>query len=188
MNRRRALARRWMDGDPTDVDAVAPNAEGAARLMPTRVKSGKAASMRRGVAHLVREAMIATDGKHATLVTRWVCGGGSVNALPVDAGTNHAECLNCVEAADLPRGPVVYRCIADDGVVIYIGSTTNLALRIRRHKRASHWWDEADRIEPQPYPNEGAARVAEAVAITEEQPFYNIDCVPGRRADEGGAS
>ncbi|HET6628511.1 MAG TPA: GIY-YIG nuclease family protein, partial [Woeseiaceae bacterium] len=146
--------------------------------MPTTVKSGRAASLRRGVAHLVYEAAIATDIRGAILAARWECGGGSIEAIPVTADGDFATCANCVEAARLPRGPVVYRCYADDGEVIYIGSSVNLAQRIRSHRAGTHWWDEVVRVEHEAHPSEASCRLGEALAIRTELPFYNRDGKP----------
>lgn len=153
----------------------APASRGDALLMPTTIKSGRAVSLHNGVAHLIHKAAIATDHTGAILAARWACGGGSVNAVPATPDGDYATCANCAEGARFPRGPVVYRCYAADGDLIYIGSTVYLHQRIRAHRApsGSPWWDEVVRIEPESYPTESAARMAEAKAISRERPFYN---------------
>lgn len=165
-------------------DLTAPRSLDGARLMRTRIKSGLAASIRRGVVHYVREAAIATDGTSARLVARWQCGGGSVDAVPMVPSADRLVCQKCAEAIKWPRGPVVYRCYdAEDGELIYIGSSIDFATRIQAHKSGTYWWDEVGDIHCEPHPTERAARLAESRAIFTERPFYNRDGVPANRTE-----
>lgn len=164
----------------TDGTLAAPSSRDDVRVMPALIKSGKAASLRRGVVHHVYEAAIVTDGKHARLAATWACGGASVEALAVADADNAVVCAFCAEAIHQPRGPVVYRCIDGEGDVIYIGSTINLHQRVRAHRGGAYWFDEVVDIDAVQYPTESAARLAEAKAIRAEKPFYNRDGVPAR--------
>lgn len=171
MAARRELALRFASGD-----VVAPASMEAARLLPTLVRSGRAMSLRTGVVHLVEDAAIATEGAVATLVTRWRCGGGSVNALPADVDERLVGCANCKEAAKYPTGPAVYRCYDADDELLYISSTVSVYQRIKGHRSATAWWDEVARIDAQGFPTISAARLAESVAIRAEAPAYNREC------------
>lgn len=171
--RRRDLARQFMNGD---IDA--PASLGTARLMPAIVKSGAAASLNRGITHLVAFAALAVDNDGAALATRWECSGGSVNAVPVTDEDNYAICANCRDVARHPRGPVVYRCYDADDELIYIGSSINLRQRIYTHRSSTRWWGEVARVEAEPHPSEGACRIAEGRAIATESPYYNTVGVP----------
>jgi hypothetical protein len=168
---RRALAAAFVDGD--DLSAY-----GDAQLLPTRVKSGRAASVHNGVAHLVETAAIVTDPSGAVLVAKWHCGSYSVNAVPVPAdGVDFATCVHCAEAARWPRGPVVYRCYDAEGDLLYIGSSIDVRQRLRAHKApgvgGSRWWPEVDRVECEGYDTEAKCRLAEAEAIRREPSRYN---------------
>lgn len=175
---RRTLARQFMNGQ-----VEAPASVDGARLMPVTVKSGRAASLTRGVAHLVEAAALAVDERGAVLTARWECNGGSVNAAPVSTTEGYAACANCAEAIRLPRGPVVYRCIDDEGAVIYIGSSIDVRSRVRAHRSGTPWWDEVVDVQTESFPNEAACRLAEALAIRDEQPFYNRHGVVSDRAE-----
>lgn len=173
------LASRFVSGG-----ATAPTtSDTGAQLLPTRIKSGKAASLKRGIAHMVAEAAIATDEHGAVLTARWECGGGSINAVPVVGGdSDFATCANCADAARCPRGPVVYRCMAADDSLLYIGSSIDVRTRLRAHAMpgGSEWWADVDRVDFEQYPTEATCRIAEAAAIRSEQPLHNREGVRRR--------
>ncbi len=75
MSARTELAHLFMTGK-----VEAPASRRDARLMPALIKSGRAASLQKGIVHQVKLAAIATDGRTATVSARWACGGGTMNA------------------------------------------------------------------------------------------------------------
>lgn len=169
-----SLAYKFANGD-----VEAPITRGGITLMPAKVKSGRAVSIHRGIAHTVKAAAVVTGPEGAALVARWACGGRSVNAAPVPPKSSHAVCSGCAEASLLPRGPVVYRCYdAEDGELIYIGSTVDLFTRVRAHRSGTAWWEEVGEVKAESYPTESAARAAESQAIAAETPYYNRRGLP----------
>jgi hypothetical protein len=89
-------------------------------------------------------------------------------------------------SADLPHH--LYRCYDADGVLLYIGCTSDVEKRMASHRRGngigpSRWLAahmaryevDADR-----YPNRYAGQDAEAAAIFTEQPVFNTQgrCLP----------
>lgn len=148
---------------------------GPARALPATVKSGRAMSLRNGVTHMVREAVIATGPEGAVLAARWQCGSNSSNAVPLAVDDEPGVvCANCVAAGQMPVGPTVYRCFDDEDDLIYVGSTINAARRIRQHRSSTYWWEDVERVTFDTYDTEAHARRAEAEAIASEEPFYNI--------------
>lgn len=171
MNDVRAAAGRYVGGELDDRGHF-----GTAWLMPTRIKTGIAASINNGRVHLANSAALATDGTRTVLAVRWVCGGGSSNARPAEI--DEVACESCERLQHLPEGPVVYRCYDDEGALLYIGSSINLRQRVRGHRGATRWWDEVVRVEAESYPTETAARIAEAHAIRDELPERNKYGIP----------
>ena len=74
-------------------------------------------------------------------------------------------------------GWVVYRCYAADGSPLYVGVTSDLDARLRRHKNcktySSRWWPLLDRIEADTFESRYQAGAAERAAIRELQPRFN---------------
>lgn len=77
-----------------------------------------------------------------------------------------------------PRRTALYRCFNSDNAPIYIGVTFDLGPRIAGHSLRSDWWTETVRVEVMWFDDREDALAAEARAIVEERPRYNI--VPGR--------
>lgn len=75
----------------------------------------------------------------------------------------------------------VYRCYGADGELLYIGATSDLARRLRDRPR-DHWWPDVARITEEWHPTAPSAFAAERLAITAEQPRYNIDWKTGAPA------
>ena len=68
---------------------------------------------------------------------------------------------------------VVYRAVAADGTVLYVGMSTQLARRLSAHARRSAWWPLHDRIEQdEPLPLDQAF-ISEADQITLLRPQFN---------------
>ena len=158
----------------------APSSFGSARVMPTKVKTGRAAALANGITHLVLEAATITQDGDATLATRWHCGGGSVNAIPVADGEAAAICATCVEMHRLPRGPLLYRCYDATDNLLYIGSTGDAVTRTKAHRSGTRWWPDVDHVTYEPHPTIASARQAEARAIASESALHNVAGVDAR--------
>jgi hypothetical protein len=148
-------------------------------LVRAHSKSGFAASRRTMNVHRVSEMVARRDGATIRFATRWICGGGSVDAVPVaDPDSGGARCSRCDERlADLLAGLIaVYRIYDHEGGLLYIGSTTNgVNTRLAGHKKAA-WWPLMDptRTRVDRFDNELQARAAELRAIRAEQPRFNV--------------
>lgn len=76
----------------------------------------------------------------------------------------------------------VYRCYDSDGVLLYIGCTTNVQKRLKSHFSApanntASWWLSlfyADHEVEGPFPGRAAGRATEAAAIAAEHPLFNL--------------
>jgi excinuclease UvrABC nuclease subunit len=67
----------------------------------------------------------------------------------------------------------VYRCIDENGLLIYVGVTRNMGNRMVMHEAETEWWSEVDQIIVKPYKTEAEARSVEVTAIYQEAPLYN---------------
>lgn len=148
-------------------------------LVRAHSKSGFAAARRTMSVHRVQEMVAVRDGHALRFAARWICGGGSVDAVPVaDSALADGHCARCDERlADLMFGLVaVYRIHDADGGLLYVGSTVNGAYtRIAAHKKAA-WWPLMDpsRTRLERFDNELQARAAELRAIRTEHPRFNV--------------
>jgi predicted GIY-YIG superfamily endonuclease len=74
-----------------------------------------------------------------------------------------------------PRAPhALYRFFADDGSLLYVGITWNIAARFPQHATEKPWWSEVANITIEAHPNRVAVLEAERQAISAESPRYNI--------------
>lgn len=129
------------------------------------VDLGIGAAIRTGIGHHVLEAVeIAVDGE-TRLVARWMCGGASADVMPVK--TNEVDCINCRLAASVPQSPVVYYAWAEGDELLYVGSSTNVAQRLRQHATQADWWSSVRRLSFDEFKTEAEARRAEIEAIQE---------------------
>jgi hypothetical protein len=74
------------------------------------------------------------------------------------------------------RGAVttyVYRFFRGDGTLLYVGVTKNLESRFGAHQNKP-WWPQASHSTVDAHGNRALALAAEAIAILEENPLYNI--------------
>lgn len=67
----------------------------------------------------------------------------------------------------------VYRIYAEDGLLLYVGSTRNLPNRLEQHSHAK-WFRLAYKVELDEYASEVEARSAERAAIRDECPAANV--------------
>jgi predicted GIY-YIG superfamily endonuclease len=69
----------------------------------------------------------------------------------------------------------VYRLFDNEGRLIYVGCTHDPEARIAMHRNKAWWAPQIDRIKIKVFPNRQAAIEAEAKAIQEENPRWNIN-------------
>ena len=72
------------------------------------------------------------------------------------------------------RTHVLYRCYARHKVLLYVGITNHPEERLAQHRADKPWWKYVDHITLQNYPSRKHLIEAEAVAIREENPTFNI--------------
>jgi predicted GIY-YIG superfamily endonuclease len=86
------------------------------------------------------------------------------------------------------RTHVLYRCFTRKKVLLYVGMTNDPEDRFKQHKAAQPWWNYVDHITLQRWPSRKALMEAEAVAIREERPKFNVNIpagIYGERANFG---
>lgn len=136
---------------------------------------------RRGsVAHRIRDLAVARINGRPKYGALWVCGGGSSDAVLLEAGAEADICPRCEER----RFPAVYRCFDAEGRLIYVGCTVELTARRRWHEIQSPWWPEVAEIRTEKFADITKAHIAEARAIRSERPLYNKRL----QRNEGGAA
>lgn len=75
---------------------------------------------------------------------------------------------------EAPAGvPYVYFLLADDGAVVYIGSTRHLRRRLSQHRRDKAWWAEVAFIRAFPHASLDAALDAERRYLAAANPRHN---------------
>lgn len=72
------------------------------------------------------------------------------------------------------RANVLYRMYDADGVLLYIGITTNLEDRLADHRGFKGWWREVSTIKLEHFPTRSSAEDAERLAIETEVPRWNV--------------
>lgn len=68
----------------------------------------------------------------------------------------------------------VYTVFGAAGVILYVGSSANLQVRIGQHRATKPWWGEVDHVAVEPFPSRASARAAEKEKILATTPKYNI--------------
>lgn len=79
------------------------------------------------------------------------------------------------------REHVIYRLHDANGALLYVGHTSDIATRIRSHKREKAWWPEVMSMETTAVASKQEAVEAERMAIQTESPLHNMQLVPGFR-------
>jgi hypothetical protein len=142
------------------------------------IDGGIAAARRTGVSHhLVDAVEIAIDSR-TTLAGRWLCGGSSVDAVLLNEDS--VDCVGCRLAAAVPQTPCVYYAWSADEELLYVGSSVNVAQRLRGHMAQTRWWSDVRRLTFDEYATEHEARRAEFEAIAKRPGVHNREGV--RRA------
>lgn len=87
---------------------------------------------------------------------------------PVGRAQNHQRLL--------VTPTVVYRHWAADGSLLYVGISAQDSYRRRQvaHKNNSHWWPDVHEITTVLYDNRKDAQLAEALAVANENPAWNV--------------
>lgn len=136
---------------------------------PAVCKTGLAASSRKMKVHRVEWMKTRVINGRLCCWAQWVCGGDSIDAVVIaDPEPFGGVCQRCAL-----MGWFTYHCFTADRVLLYIGSTGDRYMRFKGHARQSPWWLEVADIQLTEYPDETAARVAEALAINAEHPVHN---------------
>ena len=74
-----------------------------------------------------------------------------------------------------PLGPHdVYSCFDSDGVLLYVGMTSDLATRLTNHKYATSWWGQVARVTHTTVPDRPTARELERDLIRSQAPLFNV--------------
>ena len=68
----------------------------------------------------------------------------------------------------------LYRHWGEDGSLLYVGISCNVGVRTSQHAKAASWFYLVRNITVDNFPDRQAAMTAEAVAIFNEKPKYNI--------------
>lgn len=76
----------------------------------------------------------------------------------------------------------LYRFVADDGSLLYVGRTTDPGRRFAEHRTDKEWWSEIATIELKHFPDAETLRRAERLEIRAEQPKYNVSMNGERRS------
>jgi len=84
-----------------------------------------------------------------------------------------------VPEIDWRNRPAVYRCYDADGVLLYVGRTTNVKRRMNDHRtrkggEVAAWWRYLARVSIKLFPTLEAASEAESLAIETEAPRFNL--------------
>lgn len=85
----------------------------------------------------------------------------------IQGGVPPAENKRC-------RPCAVYRLYDTNDTLLYVGKSLNAEARITEHRRSKSWASQIERVEIEEWPSEEAALDAEAMAIQQESPVYNI--------------
>lgn len=78
-------------------------------------------------------------------------------------------------------GQLLYRFFDANGVLLYVGVTANLPLRLRAHRRRD-WWLDVRSMTTEGHPDRAAVLAAERIAIETERPRHNVCLNRGRAA------
>lgn len=74
------------------------------------------------------------------------------------------------------RSICIYK-VYDEGVLVYVGRTDQIARRLEGHRQESAWWDDRYVVVVEPCGSYGDSLVAEAILIRDNQPRFNKDGV-----------
>jgi hypothetical protein len=72
----------------------------------------------------------------------------------------------------------LYRLFDQDGELLYVGISGRWVRRLASHAARQGWWDDVASVTRQPFPSRSEALEAEAAAIRQERPRYNVQGKP----------
>lgn len=75
---------------------------------------------------------------------------------------------------------VVYRLLARDGILLYVGVSSNVEERMKAHQREKPWWHLVEHVDIRTESAYGDFFVDEYEACLNEFPVFNVDLVPWR--------
>ncbi|KAB8186828.1 hypothetical protein FH608_045885 [Nonomuraea phyllanthi] len=73
-----------------------------------------------------------------------------------------------------PRGEVLYRHWDENGLLLYVGVTNRATSRERAHAKVSPWMEFWVETTYEQHPSRASVEAAEAAAILDEQPLFNV--------------
>lgn len=139
--------------------------------IPLRTPFGASRLVKR--VHRIQDAQSGDAFGKTRIFAHWLCGSHSIDAIFIDDPAVFGDICQRCETPRKPVPPVVYRCYATGGQLLYIGSTSDWRERFAWHEQGSSWWPEVARVDRIPYPDLGEARRMEAAAIKAEAPLHN---------------
>lgn len=74
----------------------------------------------------------------------------------------------------MPKKTQLYRHYDVDGNLLYVGISLSSVHRLSQHRQQSHWFEQIRRVDVQHFASRTEALEAEAIAISEESPRYNV--------------
>lgn len=72
----------------------------------------------------------------------------------------------------------LYRLLAADGTLLYVGITCKLGRRFSQHRHEKPWWSQVAGVMLSYYDSQAEAEEAETAAIRSENPLHNIRSTP----------
>ena len=75
--------------------------------------------------------------------------------------------------SEMARAWVVYRLYSESGRLLYVGATSSIQVRLRKHQRRA-WWQDVATYEVEHHPDPKSCRIAERMAIRNEAPVHNV--------------
>jgi predicted GIY-YIG superfamily endonuclease len=72
----------------------------------------------------------------------------------------------------------LYRLFDQGGELLYVGISGRWVRRLASHAARQGWWDDVASVTRQPFPSRSEALEAEATAIRQERPRYNVQGKP----------
>lgn len=88
-----------------------------------------------------------------------------------EASTVNSKILSTVTDMTAPR--VLYRIFNSSDQLLYVGATTNPALRFKDHSLHKRWWRQAAKITLEHFDSVEELNAAEVWAIQTEKPHHN---------------
>lgn len=70
----------------------------------------------------------------------------------------------------------LYRYFDGDDVLLYVGISVNAMVRLTKHRVNANWFDDIRTVKIEKFDDRFQALIAEANAIRNELPIYNIAC------------